>query len=57
MIEEKIEQKIESNLEILEESLKYELATISECLSRIDTIHYLIYLKNDLKKEENQKAG
>lgn len=49
MEKEKLEQKIESILEMMEESLKYQLEAQCELLSNIQTMRYLGFLLKDKK--------
>lgn len=44
-----LEQLILKNLENLEESLKYELESITELLATIQIIHYFYYLQCKIK--------
>ncbi|MDD3437735.1 MAG: hypothetical protein PHC64_11345 [Candidatus Gastranaerophilales bacterium] len=58
MIKEKIQQKIEGQLEALEESLKYQLDAMCETLGSIRTIQYLMFLNKKIKniQDENNNS-
>ena len=51
MLEEKIQKKIESRFQVLEESLKHSLETQIEILSNLETIRYLLFLTSNNQKK------
>lgn len=53
-MKDRILKKIEGKFESLDESIQYLLGSLAEISSSIKTIHYLLYLIEDIKDVEEE---